>query len=501
MMVASGDGVVQGVWPKPSKEMIYLSTNGEVLGQFDEAAVPGLLAAGKITDAAFYWREGMSGWRPISELPGPTSVVATSANKPAAAAPKADTKPIAALASAASGQKQPATAVKIATETTPAAKRSPLAVKPFLPRATPVTAAAKLSKPSPATGDAAPGVVLPKLVPVARAKPVAVQRPAAAPVDAKPGNTASSAEKKSDRVSDVVRKPELSAASAKFPKADEQAKADNVAATGKPTAPAQSSRPPLRPASVVPSDPPNATPVPPAKGSKRFPLVPVLAVGFVMMAAAAGAWWWMNAKPSPIPGSVALAGDEAGPVEIRVFRRDDLTSPWREKLAAADARAAELEKLLGDAKALHREKSILYDEAAGVCAAGEEYNMPDLAELRADRDAKKEAADAAKSEVEKLQSEKDSLLTLDNLLEGMPAPLQTIVADATGKFLLPPPETGEVVLVATAVAGAEESRAKRGWFEVLEATEGGELPAELRFADTNKLSVVEIRNFAGSASP
>ena len=48
--------------------MVYLSANGEVLGSFEEEAVPGLMAAGTITEAAYYWREGMSEWLPVADL-------------------------------------------------------------------------------------------------------------------------------------------------------------------------------------------------------------------------------------------------------------------------------------------------------------------------------------------------------------------------------------------------------------------------------------------------
>ena len=83
-----------------------------------------------------------------------------------------------------------------------------------------------------------------------------------------------------------------------------------------------------------------------------------------------------------------LSGDETGAVEIRVFQREDLSASWRELLAAAEVRAAELAELSAEALARHRQAWLAYDEASRVCAVGEEYNMHDLAELRAERDAK-----------------------------------------------------------------------------------------------------------------
>jgi hypothetical protein len=214
--------------------------------------------------------------------------------------------------------------------------------------------------------------------------------------------------------------------------------------------------------------------------------------------AAGGAWWWLNRAPAAIPGRVSLSGDESGPVEIRVFRREELAGPWRERLSAAEARGAELDKLLAEAQAVHREKVILYDEAAGVCAAGEEYNMSDVEELRADRDAKKAEADAAKAELDKLQVEKETLLTFESLLEAVPAPLQTIVADPQGNFLLPPPDAGDVVLLATASSDVDGQRVSRGWLEVLEMSVDGAAPEALQFSETNRLDLDAIRRFAGA---
>jgi len=49
--------------------MIHISRNGEHLGEFQEDQVASLLASGTINNTAFYWREGMADWLPISELP------------------------------------------------------------------------------------------------------------------------------------------------------------------------------------------------------------------------------------------------------------------------------------------------------------------------------------------------------------------------------------------------------------------------------------------------
>jgi len=48
--------------------MIYISQNGENLGEFDESQVKSMLSEGKIDQEAYFWREGMGDWKPISDL-------------------------------------------------------------------------------------------------------------------------------------------------------------------------------------------------------------------------------------------------------------------------------------------------------------------------------------------------------------------------------------------------------------------------------------------------
>jgi hypothetical protein len=186
-------------------------------------------------------------------------------------------------------------------------------------------------------------------------------------------------------------------------------------------------------------------------------LLPPQAGLLLLAGAGGGAWWWINREPPVIPGTVVLAGTEASPVEVRVFRREDLAGPWRERLTGADTRGAELEKLLAEADGHVREKKLLHEEASRVCEVGEEYNMPDVAELRADRDAKEAEATAAAAEYDKLKAEKDSLLSVAGLLENLPPPVNAVVADGQGNFALPPAE-GEVVLLATTVSGSGEQK-------------------------------------------
>lgn len=226
--------------------------------------------------------------------------------------------------------------------------------------------------------------------------------------------------------------------------------------------------------------------------------------GLVLFGAVAGGgvWWWLaNAEPPVIPGTVVLAGDESGPVEIRVFRREELVAPWRERLTVADARAAELGGLITEVRAQLREKSLLRDEVARVLEVGEEYNMPDVEELRADREAKQAEADAAEAELAKLEGEKGSLLTFEGLLGNLPAPRQTVVADAGGVFSLPPPEDEEVVLLATTMVESDGQPQARAWLEVVEVPADGAAPDAVRFSEMNRLDLDEIRRLAAAGAP
>lgn len=382
-MIASAGWLVHGEWPYKNA-MIYLSDKGEVLGEFEESAVADMLATKKISNAAFFWREGMGEWRPISEL----SI--SPAKKPE---PKLQPAPVVAAA-------KPAAVVVAPVNPAAAAKG---ASKPFVPR----------------------------------------RGPAPARVEVKPEGS---------------------------PQPMPMRSANDIA------------------------------PAPASGGKSRRALVWLVLLVLLLAAAGGGGWWWINREPPLIPGTVALSGTETSPVEVRVFRREDLSGPWRERLTAADARAAELDNLLAETEKQVREKSLLYEEASRVLEVGEEYNMPDVAELRADRDAKQADASSAKAEYDKLKAEKDSLPSLDGLLSGLPAPLKSITADGQGNFALPPDES-EVVLLATVTSATGDQQAVSAWLEVVELAEDGAAPEAVRFSETNRLDVAAIRSFAEAASP
>lgn len=46
--------------------MIYFSTNGEIVGPFDEVQATDMIATGAVPIDSFYWREGMPDWLPVS---------------------------------------------------------------------------------------------------------------------------------------------------------------------------------------------------------------------------------------------------------------------------------------------------------------------------------------------------------------------------------------------------------------------------------------------------
>lgn len=225
--------------------------------------------------------------------------------------------------------------------------------------------------------------------------------------------------------------------------------------------------------------------------------------GLILFAGLAGGvlWWWIALQPSPIVGRVVLAGDETGPVEIRVFRRDDLAAPWRDRLAAADARAAELDALLADARGRHRVKWLAYDEAERVYAVGEEYNMPDVGELRADRDAKKTAADEVLAEVDNLQAERDGLPVLEELLQAVPDPLATLPADGDGRFTLPAPGEAETILLVIAPSEKDGRRELRGWLGIVELPADGSAPGAVELSESSRLDAEAIRRFADGDAP
>ena len=61
--------------------MIRISFNGADLGEFEESQIPKLFESGAIDQTAFYWRDGMADWLPLSDLPTLAPVEPTVAPK------------------------------------------------------------------------------------------------------------------------------------------------------------------------------------------------------------------------------------------------------------------------------------------------------------------------------------------------------------------------------------------------------------------------------------
>jgi hypothetical protein len=384
--------------------MIYLSANGEILGEFDEASLQEKRAEGGIPEGAFYWREGMAEWRPVDEL-----MAAKLPPKPIrtpAAAPKA-------LASELSLPIKPQaeqTVRSVSGQTSPQpASAAPLAAKPAPSMAS-----------SPALG---PGVV------------------------------------------------RLSPASSR---AQPQAPKEAVAAGA------------LRSVSEA------QLPRPETKPRRRWLAVVLLVLLLLSSLAAGGAWWWLGeAKPPEIAGSVALSAGVAGPVEVRVYRRDDLTTPWGEFLAAADARAAALGALIADAEEAQREKELLLEEASRVHEVGVEYNMPDVEDLKAERDAREAEFAEAQAAVRKLQAEQQGLFEWGGLLGVLPAPLRTATADEMGDFTMMRPGEDEVVLLAVGREGDGEDYLC--WLAAVAALTPDASLTVVEFSEAQRLDLEAVR--------
>ena len=571
--------------------MIYVSANGKVLGEFEESAIPGLLAEGKMTGDVFYWREGMKDWLPVAHLTKTSAAGGETVRLPEVARAPV----IVALRTPAVKPGAEAAPVKPAGVRPAIASFGPPGTKPFTPRSAPMAGAAPVEAKPGEAGDvvvdpafviplraeaekaAAPdqaAVIAKVQAPAAAAVPVKPPgvRPALAPFGApgtkpftprsalaagpapdaaKPGEAGAVAAKRAfamplraeaekaavpDQAAAAVKVPAPVAVAVKAPRVAPGAETVLIkpalvkpasAVTGPPgTKVFIPRRTPMTGAAVSEAKPrpSEAAAINDAAAAKEAPVPPIQAergealplagapkkrgrlflwlAGLLVVAGVTGggAWWWLNAAPASIPGSVVLGGDEVEAVEIRVFRREDLTGLWRERLAAADARSVELDQLMVGAQASQRENELLLEVAARVFEFGQEFNMPDLEELRAERDAKEAGAASARAALEALQSEKAALPNIETLFEGLPDPLQVITADAEGNFTLPRPEGGEVVLLAVAVSETDGKRERRGWLEIMQMSPEGEAPEAVRFSETNRLGVEEIRRFAAEGA-
>jgi hypothetical protein len=173
-----------------------------------------------------------------------------------------------------------------------------------------------------------------------------------------------------------------------------------------------------------------------------------------------------------------------------------LAARWREQWAEAQNRAAEVGELLQQAKVLHREKSLALELAARTSELGDEYNMPDAAELRAARDAAQAEEATALAEVEKLTRERESFTEASSLLQPPPDALDQTQADASGKFQLTLPEsTDGLVALVLASVGDGEPRQTLAWLVPLPGP--GEKSEPVLLSADNALDADQIREIAG----
>jgi hypothetical protein len=172
-----------------------------------------------------------------------------------------------------------------------------------------------------------------------------------------------------------------------------------------------------------------------------------------------------------------------------------LPTPWGEFLAAADARAAALGALIADAEGVQREKELLFEEASRVHEVGVEYNMPDVAELKAERDAREAEFAEAQAAVRKLQAEQQGLFEWGGLLGVLPAPLRTATADEMGDFTMMRPGEEGVVLLAVGREGDGEDYLC--WMAAVEALTPETSMTVVEFSEAQRLDLEAVRRIAG----
>ena len=516
--------------------MIFVSANGEVIGQFEESDLPSALAAGKFPADAHFWREGMPSWRPLRELPLPPKA------RPFSTEPK----------------------LKLSAPT-----GAPVVRRPFVPR--PRQDAAP-SGPAPASGlppvNPAPAVVrrtvLPGLKPGEEREKFPVPSPVPAtavrrdavppPVPAEPAQPVAPPAEEAPSPEAVPNRPGLTPfvpgqktfiprAKAVLPPAEEpKAPAAPLAPTA-PSAPAAPAAPvapaapeapavavarPLRmppaaaPAPAAPAAPVNvkATPPPaqrfmavdkPGGGAGSFLRRGLLIAALPLMASAgAAAWWFWPSGPSAPPAlevEVLLPGPDGAPAavagaQIFVVGQEELATLWRSRLESAPAGDPGLAESLERAKAVHREKELARELAVRISELGDEYNMPDAEQLRAESEAAQAAEAAALVELEKLTAESEAVSgPAEPVLSAPEGRAQETVTDESGRFTLPLPPAGQeegMVALVLAAPGEGESE-PRGWLVPLEGA--GQRTEAVRLSADNLLDLDQIRQIAGLSSP
>jgi len=465
-------------------QMVYLSANGEVLGQFEERELPSALANGKVPPDSFFWREGMPEWCPLRELVLPPRP------QPVAPAPK----PAAASPSPAATPAEPTAPAKLQATPAPKAVKPAIVQKaPFVPRkpasAPDTKAAAPQNGPesaaAPVETQSAPAKPVRKIfLPQAKGEPAPE---VAAPVSRKETVAPVTS---GDRPAPAARRTPLPSARQEIPPA-----AHLVA--NPPSEPVAQPAP----ASFAPAPAPGVM-LAAAKARGRGGRKGLLLAALLLLLGALGAaaWWLFPQQPPALEGQVRLAAADgtAAPVAgaaVFLVSREELAARWRDGMAEAQSRAAEVGELLKQATTVHREKFLALELAARTSELADEYNMPDAADLRAARDAVQTEEATALAEVEKLKREKESLTSSVSLLKAPADALDQTRTDDSGAFRLTLPEStdGLVVLVLAETDGAENPDT-RGWLVPLAGQEERKSPVLL--STDNVLDAGQIKQIA-----
>jgi hypothetical protein len=452
--------------------MVYLSANGEVIGQFEERDLPSSLAAGKVPPDSFFWREGMPEWRPLRELVLPPRP------QPAPPSPVPDipsSSPTVELAGPTASPEPQATPV-------------PKPIKPAIAQKTPFVTRTPTAEPSVPAKPAARAV---RKIVLAQAKAATA-----------PAVSAPSGEK--EVVTPVVPADAPSPAGKRTP----LPLARKEVAPASPTERFAVDSPSLLAgqqtvASSAPAPAPEvmlaAVKTRGRRGRKGLLFAAVL---LLLGALGAVAWWFFPKQPPALAGQVRLAAADgtASPVAgagVFLVSREELAAHWRDRLAEAQSRAAEVDELFKQATAVHREKTLVLELATRTSELGDEYNMPDAAELRAARDAAQAEEATALAEVEKLKREKASLTSSASLLQAPAEALDQTRTDDSGAFRLAlPGSTDGLVVLVLAEAGEEENPHTHGWLVPLGNEEERKAPVLL--SSDNALDAEQIKELAGA---
>jgi hypothetical protein len=503
--------------------MIFVSANGEVIGQFEESDMPSALAAGKFPADAHFWREGMPSWRPLRDLPLPPKPRAFSAEpklklspptgapvlrRPFVPRPRPDAAPSGDAPASGLPPVNPAPAV-IRRTVLPGLKPGEEREKFPVPSAVPATVVRRDAVPPPVPAEPAPPVAPP--VEEASSPEAVPNRPGLTPFV--PG-----------------QKTFIPRAKAGLPPAEEPEAPAASAAPAPPVAPAAAAvgvARPLRtpvaaPAMAAPAAPVNVKAAPPP--AQRFMAVEkpragagsllrrgllIAALPLVASAGAAAWWFWPSGPPTPpaLEVEVFLPGPDGAPAavagaQVFVVAQEELAAQWRSRLESAPTGDPALAESLARAKAVHREKQLARELAVRISELGDEYNMPDAEQLRAESAAAQAAEAAALVELEKVTAESEAVSTpAEPVLSAPEGRAQETATDEAGRFTLPLPPAGqEAGMVALVLAAPGEGESEpRGWLVPLEGT--GQRTEAVRLSADNLLDLDQIRQIAGVSTP